>query len=51
MRTLDIVKAYIAGSNKEQIEELSKAIIDRQTVLINTRNLKLQEMRQQKILS
>ena len=37
----DILIAYIMGANKDQLEDLSKHIIERQTKLTNTRELAL----------
>tara|TARA_R110000796_G_scaffold48188_1_gene115668 strand:- start:12 stop:161 length:150 start_codon:yes stop_codon:yes gene_type:complete len=43
---IHIINAYIAGCNKEQLEALSKHIIERQTVLIQSRELRLKLFRE-----
>jgi predicted ester cyclase len=46
---LHIVEAYIDGANKAQIEHLAKCIMARQTVLEQSRKLRLTLFRQEEI--
>lgn len=45
MSMLPVVLSYIDGCTKEQIEELGKAVIKRQSYLLSVREQQLEELR------